>query len=325
MRCFVTGGSGFVGRELITALIARGDEVRALARSDSAEACVKQLGAKPIAGDLSDPVAMAAGMRGCKVVFHVAAKVDDWGRESEYERINVQGTQQVIDAAITAGVKRLVHISTEAVLADGSTLANVDETRPRPDPETTLPRYPRSKNRAEALVEQANGSALTTVIVRPRMIWGRGDTTILPQLADAVTKGLWTWIEHGRYKTSTCHVRNVVEGTLLAAEKGQGGAVYFLTDGAPISFHEHVTGMLATRGLTPQRKSMPRWVAWRLAQLCELAWSRINLPGLPPITRVVVNLIGQEVTVSDAKARRELGYQGRVTRQQGLQELSHAQ
>lgn len=324
MRCFVTGGSGFVGRALITALIDRGDEVMALARSDQAEATVSALGANVVRGDLGNTAAMATGMRGCAATFHVAAKVDDWGREAEYEHINVQGSQHVIDAARIAGVPRLVHISTEAVLADGSPLANVDETRPRPAPENALPRYPRSKNMAEALVQAANDDALQTVIVRPRLIWGRGDTTILPQLVQAVEKGAWAWIDHGRYKTSTCHVRNVVEGALLAAEKGRGGEIYFLTDGDPIAIRDFFTALMATRGVTPQDKNIPHWLAWRAAQLCELVWTRLKLSSLPPITRVVVNLIGQEVTVVDTKARRELGYQACVTREQGMEELSHA-
>ncbi|MDE0856840.1 MAG: NAD-dependent epimerase/dehydratase family protein, partial [Nevskia sp.] len=124
MKAFVTGGSGFVGRNLLAALLARGDSVVALARSLAAMQTVRALGAEPLAGDLVDVAAMSAGMRGADVVFHCAAKVEDWGDPAEFRRVNVEGTANVIAAARAAGVRRLVHISTEAVLADGTPIRN---------------------------------------------------------------------------------------------------------------------------------------------------------------------------------------------------------
>src|SRR5688572_501752 len=107
MKAFVTGGSGFVGRNLIVALRARGDEVRALARSDAAEAAVRAAGAEPVRGDLADRAAMARGMAGCEVAFYAAAHVKDWGPREEFWRGTVEGTENVIAAAREAGVRRL--------------------------------------------------------------------------------------------------------------------------------------------------------------------------------------------------------------------------
>src|SRR6185436_2542944 len=115
-RAFVTGGSGFLGRNLIAALRERGYEVRALARSAAARAAVEAAGATAVAGDLDDSAALAAGMAGCAVVFHTAARVNEWGPPAEFAQVNVAGTRRVLAAARAAGVPRLVQVSTEAVL-----------------------------------------------------------------------------------------------------------------------------------------------------------------------------------------------------------------
>src|SRR5689334_7537644 len=130
-RAFVTGGSGFVGRNLIPALTGAGWEVRALARSDAAARAVEGVGAQVVRGDLDDERALRAAMAGCEVVFHSAAKVETWGARADFLRINVEGTQHVLDAARVAGVRRVVHVSTEAVLIGGPRIVRADETWPR--------------------------------------------------------------------------------------------------------------------------------------------------------------------------------------------------
>ncbi len=315
-RVFVTGGSGFVGRNLIAVLTARGDEVIALARSPKATLTVEELGALSAHGDLDDTEALKVGMLGCDTVIHAAALAAEWGDPDDFYRFNVTGTENALAAARAVGVKTFVHISTEAVLANGSPIINADESRPIPD--NALPLYPRTKGEAETAALAANGEDFRVVVVRPRMIWGKDDSTLLPAFVEAVNDGRFMWMDGGHYKTSTCHVDNVIEGVLLAAEKGQGGEVYFLTDGDPVEFREFITAVLATQDVTPADKSIPTWLAWRAAQTCEGIWNLLGLKSLPPITRFTVNIIGQEVTVNDSKARRELGYTGRVTREEGL-------
>ncbi|MGK3992444.1 NAD-dependent epimerase/dehydratase family protein [Sorangium sp. So ce1024] len=319
---FVTGGSGFVGRNLIAALRARGEVVRALARSDAAAAAVSRSGAEPVRGDLDDVDALRGGMAGAQVVYHAAALVQDWGPREDYLRANVAGTEHALAAARAAGVRRFVHVSTEAVLLGGEPLVNVDERRPRPPSPVGL--YPLTKALAEERVVAANSPELETVVVRPRLIWGLGDTSLLPQFVEAVRAGKFMWIDGGRALTSTCHVRNLCEGMILAAEKGRGGEIYFLTDGPPIETREFVTRMLATQGVDPGGRSVPRWLAAAFAQLAEWTWTGLRLKGAPPITRTVVRLFGAEVTVNDDKARRELGYQGTVSREAGLEEMARA-
>ncbi len=333
-RAFVTGGSGFVGRNLIHALRARGVpevpsegradfiEVRALARSEAAAAAVKAAGAEPVRGDLDDEAAMREGARGCDVVFHCAAKVEEWGDPADFHRINVEGTERALRAARDAGAGRFVHVSTEAVLVGGGPIVNADETRPRPARPIGL--YPLTKGQAEERVLAANAPGFTTVIVRPRLIWGPGDTSLLAKIVLAVKDGRFMWIGGGHYLTSTCHVANVAEGAILAAERGRPGGIYFLTDGPPIESRAFLTALLATQGVDPGSRSAPRPLVGLIAAAGEFLWRALRLKGTPPMTRTALLLIGEEVTVNDALARRELGYREVISREQGLREMASA-
>jgi nucleoside-diphosphate-sugar epimerase len=194
---FVTGGSGFIGGALIDRLRAEGWDVRALARSQGAEQKVRERGAVPLPGDLESEPMMREAAIGCDVAFHAAAKVEDWGDPEEFERLNVRGTENVIAACRGAGVRRLVHVGTEAALMAGRPLVNVDEGAPlRPDSPAL---YPSSKAKAERLVRDANDDGLETVVVRPRFVWGRGDTTLLPTLVELVRSGRFRWVGGGRH------------------------------------------------------------------------------------------------------------------------------
>lgn len=321
-KVFVTGGSGFVGGYLIEALVERGDTVFALARSDRSARIVESRGAEVVRGDLSNTEAMAAGMAKCDVVFHAAAKVEQWGEREQFRAINIEGTENVLEAARRVGVERLVHVSTEAILVGGGALYQVDESRPIPDSHAGW--YPWSKAEAEKRVRAANCDTLTTVVVRPRFVWGKDDTSILPQLIEAVESGAFRWFDGGRYKTSTCHVENLVEGMLLAADKGKGGDVYFLTDGEPVEFRGFITSLTRTRGIEPGDGKIPLWLAGLVAATCEVIWRLLPLSGQPPLTRMGLSLFGQEVTVVDNKARRELGYTAHVSIEEGLEEMTVA-
>ncbi len=308
----MTGGSGFVGGKVIAALRARGVEVAALARSDSSAKTVEGLGATSVRGDLDARDALEAGCRGCDVVFHCAAHTDQFDPLEVHMRITTKGTENMLAAARTAGVKRFVHVSTEAVLADGKPIIRADETRPLPA--KPLGAYPVTKGLAETAVIAANAPGFETVVIRPRFVWGKGDTNLLPEFIEQVKKGAYAWVSGGHYLTSTTHIDNCVEGLLLAAEKGTPGAVYFVTDGPPIEFREFITKLLATQGVDPGKRSIPRWVARTVVSLTQ--WMK-----RPPLTRTAFSLMAHEVTVDDSKARRELGYKGERTIEAGLAEM----
>jgi len=311
---FVTGGSGYLGRNLIRALRTRGVRVHALARTEKAQSVVRALGAEPVAGDLG--ALPPDAMRGCDTVFHAAALVSEWGPKSAFWQVNVSGTESLLAVAREAGVARFVHISTEAVLADGTPLRNVDESHPYPA--RPLPRYALTKQAAEHRVRAANSTQMRTVILRPRLIWGGDDTSVLPQLAAAARAGKFMWIDGGRQRTSSCHVDNVVYGALLAAERGRPGAVYFLTDGEPQSTRAFFTQLLATQGIPAPTQSMPFALAYAFATACEWLWDGLHLSGQPPVTRMPVALFGNDIVVNDSRARRELGYAPVTSVEQGL-------
>jgi nucleoside-diphosphate-sugar epimerase len=319
---FVTGGSGFIGGRLLGRLRDDGVAVRALARSEGSGAKVMELGAEPVRGDLDDPAAMATGAAGCDVTFHLAAHVADWGKPEEFERGNVRGTRNALEASRRAGVRRFVHCGTEAAILAGQALDGADETEPlRPDSPAL---YSATKAKAEALVREANGDGLETVVVRPRFVWGAGDTTLLPEIAAAVEAGRFAWVGGGTNRTSITHVDNVVEGLLCAAERGAGGEAYFVTDGDPVVFREFISELLRTQGIEPPDRTIPTWVASAIARGGELAWRALPLRGSPPLTRFALWAASLDCVLDDSKARGKLGYAPVISRAEGLEGLRQA-
>jgi len=308
---FVTGGSGFVGGALIERLRREGWDVRALARSERAAGQVRELGAEPVMGDLDD-----LHIEDCEIAFHAAAKVGDFGDPADFDRVNVQGTRNVVAACMAGGVRRLVHVGTEAALMAGQPLVNVDETAPlRPDSPVL---YSPSKAKAEEIVR---GADLETVVVRPRFVWGRGDTTLLPQIVEMVRSGRFRWVGGGRHLTATTHIDNTVEGLWLAATKAPAGGVYFVTDGEPVVFRDFLTALVGTQGVEIPDKSVPPGVASAAARAAEAVWRRLRRPGNPPLTRFAVWVSSQECTIDISRAERELGYRPVTSREEGLAEL----
>ena len=317
---FVTGGSGFIGGALIERLRKEGWDVRALARSESAAARVRERGAEPVSGDLDDHGALRIGAEGSDTAFHAAAALGDWGDPAEFERINVGGTANVIAACRAAGVRRLVHVGTEAALMAGEPLVNVNEDAPlRPDSPAL---YSATKAKAELRVRAANRDGLETVVVRPRFVWGRGDTTLLPALTAMVRSGRFRWIGGGNHLTATTHVDNTVEGLWLGATKAPGGGVWFVTDGEPVVFREFLSRLFETQGVTPPTGSVPAGLARVAAGASERIWRVLRRPGNPPLTRFSVWVSSQECTIDIGRAERELGYRPVKSRDQGLAELS---
>ena len=313
----MTGGSGFIGTRLIERLRRDGWEVRALARSDAAAARVREAGAEPVRGDLGDGAALSRGTRGGDTVFHAAAKVQDRGDWDEFRRVNVAGTEAVIAAARAAGVRRLVHVGTEAALLHGQPLVYADERTPLAFDSPVA--YSATKAAAEAAVLAAAG--LETIVIRPRFVWGPGDTTLVPTMAELVRSGRFRWVGGGRHLTSTIHIDNCVHALVLAADHGIPGAAYFVTDGEPVEFRAFTTALLAARGLTPPDGSVPGPVARAVARAGEVAWRVLPLPGAPPLTRFGSWFASLECTLDDSRARAELGYAPVVSREAGLAAL----
>jgi nucleoside-diphosphate-sugar epimerase len=310
---FVTGGSGFIGGRLIERLIADGWRVRALARSEAAASRVEALGAESVPGDLENRGALRAGAHGCVYAFHAAAHLGAAGDWDAFRRINVGGTQNVLDAARDAGVKRFVHVGTEAALLAGEPLRSADERTPlRPDSKAP---YSATKAQAEiAVLGASRDGAFETVSVRPRFVWGVGDTTLLPQIVEQARSGQLAWVGGGRHRTSTTHVDNTVEGLVCGALRGRPGSAYFVLDGGgPVVFREFVSELLRTQGVEPPTRNVPVGVARLMMEVGE----RLR-PKDPPLPRFAFWIVSQDCILSDARAREEIGYAPVVTREEGL-------
>jgi nucleoside-diphosphate-sugar epimerase len=316
---FVTGGSGFIGGRLIKRLVDEGTRVRALARSDASAATVEALGAEAVRGDLSDRDSMRAGAEGADAAYHLAAHLGQWGKREDFIAGNVTGTQNALGGCHDAGVKRFVHCGTEAALLAGQPLVNVDETAPlRPDSKAL---YSATKAMAEQAVRSASADGFDAMVMRPRLVWGAGDTTLLPEIVAAMKGGKFAWIGGGQHLTSTTHVDNVVEGLILTAQKGRAGEAYFVTDGEPVVFREFISELVSTQGVEPPTRTVPAPVAGAVAAGSEGIWRLLHLGGEPPITRLALWLSSQECTIDISKARSELGYEPVRTREEGMTEL----
>ncbi len=320
-RVFLTGGSGYLGRNLVRHFVGQGAHVVALARTDRAAEVVRSLGATPFAGDLQDP-RLADGIAGCAWLVHAAADTRHGRPTAAQSRTNEQGTRNVVTAARAAGVARLVHVSSESVLLDGSPL--IDATEDLPYPARPAGGYARSKGAAERIALSLARPGFAVMVVRPRFVWGRDDSTALPHLVAAARAGKLAFVDGGRHRTSTTHVANACEGVALALARGRSGEVYFISDGPPIEFREFVTRLLATRGIAAPDRTAPGWLVRSIAAagdlLADLTGGRLRAP----VTREELATSTVEVTLDIRKARTELGYRPIVTREQGLAELAAA-
>lgn len=320
MRIFVTGASGFVGGAVARHFAQRGDEVAAMSRSEKSDAAIRALGGAPVRCDLESVA--AADMGGAEAVVHCAAFVEQWGPKDAWKRFNVDGTARMLAAAREAGVRRFIHISTESVLWNGQHLRGADETYPLA-PNSPYP-YAATKAKAELLVKAANAPGFETIILRPRFIWGPGDTTLLPTIEAMARSGQWMWINHGRAMTSTTHVTNLVHAIELALTQGRASETYFILDDGVRSMHDMISDIAAARGLALPARSAPGWVADALGATCEFVWGTFPVDGEPPITRFAAMILSRDAILKDDKARAEMGYRPVLSVEEGLRQLASA-
>lgn len=320
MKIFITGASGFVGGAATRRLVTEGCDVVAMSRSVNSDKKVHALGAAPSRCDLDNIT--AANIAGCDIVIHAAAHVEAWGDVDAWDKANVQGTKNVLTAARAAGVRRFIHIGTEAALVRGQDLIAADETYPlafnSPFP------YCRTKALAEQAVLAANNPKenFTTIVLRPRFIWGPGDTTILPSVLEMAAAGKWTWIDGGAAMTSTTYIENLVDAILLAREGGKSGEAYFILDEGTRSMKEIIVGMAAARGVTLPDRSMPGWLARGIGSTLEFTWRIFGIKSKPALTAHEAMVMSRHCTLNGEKAQRELGYRPRFSVAEGLKAMA---
>lgn len=316
-KIFLTGASGFIGGAVARRL-SPDNWVLAMARNPKSSAKVAATGARPVVGALE--TIDIAPIKECDVVIHCAAYVEPWGRYQDFYDVNVEGTRRLLALAREAGVRRFIHVSTEAVLFHGQDMYEIDETYPYPAHSPY--HYSETKRLAEQLVIAANvPGEFETIVLRPRLVWGEGDETILPNLCEMVDKGRFRWIGGGDYLTSSCNIHNFVEAVVLAMDRGRGGEVYFITDREIHTMRDFLTQLLATAGRVPKDSSVPsgllRFGAWCI----EAVWRLFRIRRKPPVTRFSAAIMSANCTIASKKAETELGYAPVVTVEEGMAQL----
>ncbi|WP_224241405.1 NAD-dependent epimerase/dehydratase family protein [Hyalangium gracile] len=311
----VTGATGFLGRHLCAALVARGESVVAVGRDFSRFPPLVEPLCRKAVTDLGDARALEAACRGARAVIHGAALSKAWGRREDFVRVNVEGTRNVLEAARAAGVRRFVHISSSSVVFEGRDGWNLTEDAPLPS--RFLGDYSETKARAEELVRAARG--IETIILRPRGIFGPGDPGILPLLVARARAKRLSIIGSGDNVQDFTYVENVVHAALLARDAaGVSGRTYFITNGEPIRVWDFIRRALEGLGIAPPTRRVPLAVARTVAAGLEALYRLVPALGEPPLTRYTVSLVGVNQTLDITAARRELGYAPRVSLDEGL-------
>ena len=317
---FVTGGSGFVGGAVIRSIIAD-HRVMAMARSPRAAEAVSMLGAVPVVCSLAE--VGRQHVEGSQIVIHCAAEAGEWAPPGRYYETNVLGTKRILEAARLAGVSRFVHISTDSVLLSGVPLRDVSESTSVP--ETTPHDYAATKAEGELMVIAANDPpAFETVAIRPCLVWGPGDTTILPEIKEMVARGQFLWLSGGRQTISTTNINNLTAGIRLAMTQPCSGEVFYITDQEPVQMRTFLKGYMGANGVDLPGRSVPASVAAVAARVIEGIWRRFRPDQKPPLTRLAVELLSLDHYISTDKARRILGYNPTVTIAAGLEAIKSA-
>jgi nucleoside-diphosphate-sugar epimerase len=312
----VTGATGFVGLPLVAALLARGERVRAMGRNPAALAKLAALGAEPVAADLCDRDAVIAACSGAGTVFHVGAFSAPWGPRATFEVVNVEGTAAVLEGCRRQGVSRLVHVSSPSVVFNGKDQTNLPEDAPYPSRFVSV--YSETKKRAEDLVNAAH-SKVPAVIVRPKAVFGPGDTSLLPRLITAAKAGRLPQIGAGANRVDLTYVDNVVHALLLAADTPDAiGKTYTITNGEPAPpLWEVIRTVLRGLGLSTDLRRIPLGLALAAATIME---GKALLTGKEPLlTRYSVQILARTQTYDISRAKHDLGYAPVVSLHEGIE------
>lgn len=324
MKVLVTGGAGFLGQALCRALQAEGHEVTSFQRSHSP--ALEAMGVRQRRGDLADANAVRAAFAGQEAIFHNAAKAGAWGSAESYFAANVTGTRNVLAAMRAHGIPTLVYTSTPSVTHSGRTpVEGGDESTPYGSGFKAP--YPATKLIAEQEVLAANDATLATIALRPRLIWGPGDTQLLPRLVERARAGRLRFIAGGHNRMDTTYIDNAAQAHLDAFRALRPGAAcagraYFISNGEPREVRRIVNDMLAAAGVPPVQKDLPYGVAYAAGAVLELAWKALRLGGEPPMTRFLAEQLSTPHWYDISAAARDFGYVPRVSMDEGLRRLA---
>lgn len=322
MQVLVTGGGGFLGQAIIRQLIARGDQVRSLQRSDAPE--LTSQGVTVLRGDISDSATVKQAVSGCDAVLHVAAKAGVWGPYQTYHQANVVGTDNVVAACRSEGVSRLVYTSSPSVVFHGKDEAGVDESIPYP--KRYLTSYPRTKAAAERLVLSANTSGFATTSLRPHLIWGPGDNHLIPRLVQRARAGKLRRVGNGKNLVDATFIDNAADAHVMALDalrpgSANSGKAYFIANGEPMPLWNLIDRLLACAGVAPVSKSISARAAYSIGAVLEMVYQATGRQDEPPMTRFVARQLATSHWFCLDAARRDFGYVPKVGVEEGLHRL----
>jgi 3beta-hydroxy-Delta5-steroid dehydrogenase / steroid Delta-isomerase len=328
-RVLVTGGSGFVGANLVTELLARGHDVRSFDRAPSQLPDHSRL--QTVVGDITNADDVATAVADIDTVIHTAAIIDLMGGGSvtdEYRQrsfaVNVGGTQNLVQAARAGGVKRFVYTASNSVVMGGQVITNGDETLPYTDRFNDL--YTETKVVAEKFVLAANGvDGMLTCSIRPSGIWGHGDQTMFRKVFENVLAGNVKVLVGSKHsKLDNSYVHNLIHGFILAGEHlvpggSAPGQAYFVNDGEPVNMFEFSRPIVEACGETLPKFRVPGRLVLLVMRVWQWLHFRFGLPK-PPVEPLGVERISLNNYFSIAKAKRDLGYAPLFTTQRAMAE-----
>ncbi|MGA8745679.1 MAG: NAD-dependent epimerase/dehydratase family protein [Solirubrobacterales bacterium] len=318
MRVFVTGGTGFIGGEVVRQLRARGDQVSCLVRSREKSGPLADLGCELVPGDLGDAKAIRAGMEGSEAVIHAAAVYEvgiPASQRAAMREANVGGTERVLGAALEAGIAKVVYVST--VGAFGNTHGKVvDESYEHPGDEFTSC-YEETKWEAHQVAKRMiRDQGLPCTIVQPGGVYGPGDTSSVAELLNQFLAGRMPLIPFPELGICLSHVEDIAAGILLALDRGKPGEVYVLS-GPVVTVREAIGVVAALTGRKAPKHAIPTPMMKAMIPIGPLVGKMMGQP--PNLRELISSADGVTFWASHEKASRELGYAPRGL-EQGLRE-----
>ena len=324
MRALVTGAGGFLGQYLVEQLVARGDQVRCIARGRYP--ALERLGVDSRQGDLRDAQVAAAACEGMDVVFHAAAVAGIWGPWSHFYSINTLATRNILVGCHKHNVPKLVYTSSPSVTFDGGDQCGIDETAAYPS--RWLCHYPHTKALAEQEVLQADGqNGLSTCALRPHLIWGPRDRHLIPRLLHRARSGQLRRVGDGGNLIDMVYVDNAAAAHLQAAEAlGPGspvsGRAYFITQGEPVNCWDWINEILGLGGVPAVKRSISFRAAWGIGAAMEAVYRAFRIGGEPRMTRFLAAQLAKHHYFDITRARTDFGYSPQVSTSEGMRRLA---
>jgi len=316
----ITGATGLLGSHIAEQLHRRGEKIRVLVRPGSDTRFLDTLGVEKVFGDLNDLPAITKAVQGVKTVYHSGAKVGDWGQWSEFQKVTIEGTQNMLDASAQAGVERFLHISSISVYGyvDGEGVV-LDERAPLGQNVYRWGYYTKAKVTAEELVRDRHQKGkIKTTIVRPSWLYGPRDRASIGRLINAIRTRQAKIIGDGNNRLSLSYAGNVAEGAILAATRPEAvGEVYNCCSDGVITLSGYMNMIAQAIGAPPVEKKVPYAVAKTAGFLMEVFGRMLGRKDPPMISRYAAWLMGRKILYSNEKIR-NLGWKPTVNYEEGI-------